>query len=212
LVQGVLCGLGAAIPIGSVNIEIGRRTLRWGFSAGFFLGCGAVTVDVAYALAYSVGLARYIDSLGLYWPMTIAGIALLSWIGIASLRSAHRALHRELLDDAPAGSPHGGYLTGLLMTATNPLTLGFWFTTLPALAGTITVQPQRDMPIICIGVFVGALSWVILFAGLLSLAGRFRRPWWMAAADVIGGLMLLSLAGAAVFRAAGKFAALQRPH
>jgi L-lysine exporter family protein LysE/ArgO len=212
LVQGVLCGLGAAIPIGPVNVEIGRRSLRSGFFAGFFLGCGAVTVDVAYALLYSVGLASYIDGLGFYWPMTIAGIALLSWMGISSLRSAHRALHRELLDDAPAVSLHGGYVTGLLMTATNPLTLGFWFTTLPALAGTITVQPQRDMPIICIGVFVGAMSWVVLFAGLLSLVGRFRRPWWMAAADVMGGVMLLALAGAAIFRATGKFAALQRPH
>jgi L-lysine exporter family protein LysE/ArgO len=203
LAQGILCGLGAAMPIGPVNVEIARRTLRRGFWAGFALGCGAVTVDVSYALLYSVGLAGYIQHPAFYWPITIAGIGVLGWLGIMSLRSAARAMRPELLSDAPAVSLHSGYVTGLLMTATNPLTIVFWFTTLPALAGTITVQPRRDMPIICFGVMVGALGWVIAFAGLLSLAGRFRRPWWMAAADVVGGVMLLALAGAAIFRAIG---------
>jgi L-lysine exporter family protein LysE/ArgO len=203
LAEGILCGLGAAMPIGPVNVEIGRRTLRRGFSAGFALGCGAVTVDVSYALLYSVGLAGYLQRPAFYWPITIAGIGVLGWLGISSLGGAARAKRAELLADVPAGSLHGGYVTGLVMTATNPLTIVFWFTTLPALAGTITEQPRRDMPIICIGVMIGALGWVIAFAGLLSLAGRFRRPWWMAAADIIGGVMLLALAGAAIFRALG---------
>ena len=48
--RGVIFGLGAAVPIGPVNVEIARRTLRAGFRSGFFLGCGAVTIDVTYAI------------------------------------------------------------------------------------------------------------------------------------------------------------------
>lgn len=200
LAKGVLCGLGAAMPIGPVNIEISRRALGRGFLAGAALGCGAVTVDVTYAVLYSVGVARYINRPGFYWPLSLTGIALLAALGIMSLRGVRGAWRSNAGSTLPAAPLHGGYLTGLLMTATNPLTIAFWFTTLPALAGTITVQPQRDLPIICMGVLIGALGWVILFAGLLSLTGRFRRPWWMAAADEIGGMMLLALAGAALLR------------
>ena len=32
---GILLGLGAAAPIGPVNLEIARRAMRFGFWAGF---------------------------------------------------------------------------------------------------------------------------------------------------------------------------------
>src|SRR6187551_2601489 len=56
--KGVLLGLGAAVPIGPVNVQIARQALRNGFGAGFALGCGAVTVDVFYAALTSVGVER----------------------------------------------------------------------------------------------------------------------------------------------------------
>ena len=34
IANGVLIGLGAAVPIGPVNVEIARRTLRSGWAAG----------------------------------------------------------------------------------------------------------------------------------------------------------------------------------
>ena len=40
--RGILLGWGVAVPLGPVNVEIARRTLRRGFRAGFFLGMGAV--------------------------------------------------------------------------------------------------------------------------------------------------------------------------
>ncbi|HEY2589318.1 MAG TPA: hypothetical protein VGI81_26470, partial [Tepidisphaeraceae bacterium] len=54
--RGIALGIGAAVPIGPVNVEIARRTFRGGFPAGFALGCGAVTVDVSYAILSSLSL------------------------------------------------------------------------------------------------------------------------------------------------------------
>jgi threonine/homoserine/homoserine lactone efflux protein len=202
LVNGIIYGLGAAIPIGPVNVEIGRRTLRRGFWTGVALGCGAVSVDVSYAVLYAVGVAQFTRHPAVYWPLAMAGVGLLAFLGIMNLRSARSAGRDELLEQAgPAASLHGSYLTGVLMTATNPMTIAFWFTVLPALAGRITDQPRRDLPLICIGVALGALSWVFSFSGLLSLAGRFRKPWWMTAADEVGGVMLIGLAAVALLRA-----------
>ena len=201
LLNGVIFGLGAAMPIGPVNVEIARRTLRGGFLAGAALGCGAVTVDVTYAILYSVGVAQFTKNSAIYWPLAVAGVAMLAYLGVMSLRGAREAGRFDVIHQPALPSIHGGYLTGLLMTATNPMTIAFWFTVLPALAGQITEQPRRDLPIICAGVFIGAFGWVAFFAGLLSLAGRYRKPWWMTAADEFGGVMLLGLAGVALLRA-----------
>jgi uncharacterized membrane protein len=56
------------------------------------------------------------------------------------------------------------------------------------------------LPAICAGVFAGTISWVLFFAGLIALAGRWRRNWWLAAADVFGGVILLAFAGIGLWR------------
>ncbi|HEY7089431.1 MAG TPA: LysE family translocator [Tepidisphaeraceae bacterium] len=202
LLNGVLFGLGAAAPIGPVNVELARRALRSGFWAAVALGCGAVTVDVCYTVLAAIGVARILaHSSWIYWPVAIAGVGMLTFLGMSSLRGARSAGREHLLTNRPtAPTARGGYVTGIAMTATNPMTLAFWFTVLPALAGTITEHPRTDLPIICVGVFIGTIGWVLTFAGLLSFAGRFRKPWWMIAADEVGGAMLLALAGAALLR------------
>jgi threonine/homoserine/homoserine lactone efflux protein len=76
------------------------------------------------------------------------------------------------------------------MTLLNPMTLGFWFLAVPAALGAITQDPANDLPMICAGVFIGTFAWVVAFAGVLAWAGRWRRPWWLAAADAVGGTVL----------------------
>jgi hypothetical protein len=93
------------------------------------------------------------------------------------------------------------------------MTLAFWFVAVPGTLGPITKEPRRDLPMICAGVFVGTLAWVVVFTGLLSLAtrrarsrgGATRRHAWLAFADLIGGFVLLGFALAALWRLSGAF-------
>jgi threonine/homoserine/homoserine lactone efflux protein len=199
--SGVLLGMGAAVPVGPVNVEIARRALRGGFRAGFALGCGAVTIDVTYAILTSLFFRAMIDKPAIRLAIGIPGALLLGFLGVMSLRAALKHLHRDPLEVAPrAGSPHAAYVTGLLMTLLNPMTLGFWFVAVPARVASITEDPRRDLPMICAGVFIGTIGWVVIFSGLLAWAGRYRRNWWMAIADGIGGLVLLAFALGAAWR------------
>ena len=266
-------GLGAAVPIGPVNVQIARRALRGRFLAGAALGCGAVTADVTYAALSSLSLARLLNR-----PMAVnligaAGTLLLTWLGVGCLRAAVKAWRSDPIaadgapedgggglsrrsgpnlpntaaeaaptrtptgnvaaQPVPAVSPkshsdriHSSYLTGLLMTLLNPMTLAFWFTVVPATtavanrvpatpppavarvdagaapAGTakLTQEHTSNLPITCAGVFIGTLAWVITFSGLLALAGRRRRNGWLAAADAAGGVTLLFFAVVMVWR------------
>ena len=191
------------MPIGPVNVEIARRTIRGGFWAGFALGCGAVTVDVSYAIASSLSLGQMLNRRAVVWPLTIGGIVFLLYLAFLALRGAVRDLKTDPLAHAHAAPPRGSvaYVTGILMTLLNPMTLAFWFLVLPGDIGIITKDPARDLPMICIGVFIGTLGWVLSFAGALHAAGRWRRNWWLAAADAVGGLVLFAFALAGLWRA-----------
>ena len=202
---GILLGLGAAAPIGPVNVEIARRTLRGGFRPGFALGCGAVSVDVFFAVLSSQGFKRILDYRPLILVLGLAGIAILFYFAALCFVAARKSLAADPIaatEGTPSARASAGsaYVTGVLMTLLNPLTLAFWFVAVPGTLGPITEEPRRDLPMICAGVFVGTLGWVVLFAGLLAFAGRFRRPWWLAAADVAGGATLLGFALLALWR------------
>lgn len=199
-------GVGAAAPIGPVNVEIARRTLRHGFVAGLLLGSGAVTVDVIYAIVSSLSIGGLLDVAWLRVALGIAGGILLAYLGVLSLLSIRklRAVHIDGVEAAgpgPAESLARGparrhYLTGLLMTLSNPMTLSFWFLAVPASAARQTAW----LPMVCVGVFLATFAWVNLFAGLLTLLGRRRKDLWLIAADVLGGLTLLWFAGEAIWR------------
>ena len=175
-------------------MEIARRTLRSGFWYGFALGCGAVTVDVSYALLSSLSLGRWATQHWVRWPLALGGFVFLLYLGAQSLRSAAAHLKADPLSAVPVDDAGGrSYRTGVLMTLLNPITLVFWFVELPS-QGAIMQDPRRDMPMICAGVFLGTLGWVVVFSGFLACLGRWRKNWWLAAADGLGGIMLLSLA------------------
>lgn len=214
---GILLGVGAAAPIGPVNVEIARRTLRGGFRSGFALGCGAVSVDVFYAILSSLGLGRVLDNRTVFWTLAVGGVAFLLYLAVLCFRAAWRALKVDPIDVAAherrPGPPVGGaargtrgaYVAGVLMTLLNPMTLAFWFVAVPGTLGPITDGTGRGLPTICAGVFVGTLGWVVGFAGILALAGKYRKPWWLAAADLAGGATLLAFAGAGLWRLARPF-------
>ena len=198
ILSGILLGLGAAVPIGPVNVEIARRSLRSGFLAGVSLGLGAVTVDMTYAVLSALGMRPLLDNRIAIVVLTITSIAILLYLGVMSLRAAWRSMNTDAgatLDAAPAQAVHTSYVTGLLMTALNPMTLAFWFLVVPGLPAS------RDIASLIVGVFLGTVTWVLSFSALLSWLGRGRRALWITIADAVGGVVLLCFAAVAIWRA-----------
>jgi L-lysine exporter family protein LysE/ArgO len=201
LARGIGLGLGAAVPIGPVNVQIARRALRGGFWQGFALGCGAVTADVTYAALTSLGVRRLFEIRAIEWTVRIGGVALLAYLGMLCLRGEREAWRCDVLSGADVprhGAHRSAYLTGLAMTLFNPMTLAFWFVAVPALVGSVAENLAQELPWVGAGVFIGTLAWVVCFSGALAAAGKFRRNWWLAAADAAGGATLLVFAAAAL--------------
>jgi L-lysine exporter family protein LysE/ArgO len=197
VISGILLGLGAAVPIGPVNVEIARRSLRSGMRAGASLGFGAVTVDMTYAVLCALGLRPLMGNPVAVTMLTVTSIVILLYLGAMSLRGAWRAIKTDAtptLDAAPAQAVHTSYVTGVLMTALNPMTLAFWFLVVPGLPAA------RDIASLILGVFLGTAAWVLTFSSLLAWLGRGRRALWITIADAVGGVVLLGFAGVAIWK------------
>ena len=198
--KGVLLGLGAAAPIGPVNVEIARRSLRGGFRAGFLLGCGAVTVDVTYAILTSLGVRPLLAQPRVMAALGVAGAAVLVYLGAMCFVSAARQWRAVVGTSSSEKPSERHYVTGLAMTSLNPMTLAFWCVVVPGMVGQWSANPVRDLPWVCVGVFSGAISWVVAFAGTMSWVGRRGKRATLLAADIVGGTMLLGFAAYALWR------------
>jgi threonine/homoserine/homoserine lactone efflux protein len=93
------------------------------------------------------------------------------------------------------------------MTFFNPMTVLFWFTSVPAALGQTSTagDSHADLPIICTGVFLATLAWVIFFTSTLKWLRQWRRQWWMTAADALGACVLLGFAGYAFWTTLARF-------
>lgn len=198
--QGVVLGLGAAVPIGPVNVEIARRVLRGGFRAGVALGAGACTIDMTYALLVCAGIGRWLgENRVVATVIGIAGVLVLAWLAYGCFRAAAKGIAAGTETAHPPVSVGTGYVQGLVMTASNPVTLAFWFVALPAAVG-ITAGQVNGLGWVCAGVGTGALAWVVGFSGVLAFVGRWKRGGWMVLLDLVGGAILTGFAALAAWR------------
>jgi L-lysine exporter family protein LysE/ArgO len=221
--QGFLLGLGAAAPLGPVNVEIIRRCLLIRPLAGAALGAGAVTVDVAYLVAAFLGAGALLEgNPSLKIALGLGGTLFLAWLGIGALRSGldraaiekklaeARHLSPETADQAeqaadaleagrdPSSSLARHYVFGLLMTFFNPLTIAFWMMVslqIQAASASEGSGLMASLLPLAIGAAAGAGGWVAFLTGSLALGRRFAGARFLMGVGVFGGLVILGFAG-----------------
>ncbi len=169
--RGLIFGISIAAPVGPIGILCIRRTLSNGRWTGFFSGLGAATADGLYGAAAAFGLTAVSGFLiGQQFWLRLIGGAFLVYLGVRTLlsKAADRAAQTA---DRGAGLA-GAYLSTLLLTLTNPLTI-LSFTAVFAGLGLVNgAHSPADAARLAAGVFTGsALWWLILSSGV----GLFRR-------------------------------------
>lgn len=186
---GSLLGLGAAIPIGPVNLEIIRRNLRFGTPYGISTGLGACTADLIYLILLCLGALTLLQYPTLLRIISILGSLILIWFAIGAFRSKITSISDH--DQKPSLLRFG--LEGFAMTAINPFTILFWASissqlSLKALTGTSAIFLAG-----C-GVIAGTVSWV-LFINLVVHFTRHRLSATMIRGlNYVGGFILLGFA------------------
>jgi threonine/homoserine/homoserine lactone efflux protein len=184
----MLLGLSAAVPIGPVNVEIMRRGLRGGFLPALSVGLGAATIDGIYSIVFTLGFTA-LPSASARSALGWVGAVVLILLGLLTIRGAWReepenpgqtSEFSSKSHRAPSAKQGlGGYLVGLVMTATNPMTLVFW-ASVGATLGQLPLHGVSGKLVLAGGVVGGALLWVFGFAAALHsmrhrISARTRR-------------------------------------
>lgn len=189
--RGLVIGFSIAAPVGPIGVLCIRRTLADGRLAGLVSGLGAATADAFYGSLAGFGLTLVSNFLVSQqrWLRLVGGLFLL-YLGIKTFLSAPASNPGQVIKMSSRGL-WGAYLSTLLLTLTNPLTI---LSFAAIFAGLGLVETGGDMlsaGTLVLGVFCGSASWWLLLSGGVSLLRRRVTPAMLRWVNRIAGVVIL---------------------
>jgi len=197
--MGILLGLGAAIPLGPVNLEMIRRNLRFGTVSGCCFGLGACTADVIYLVLLSFGALTVLTQAAVLKAVGITGSVILAYFGMSALRMKIAAEHDPVEFSSVVSAWWRQTLSGLLMTLLNPFTILFW-SSVSSQVVTLAGQQQHATLLAGSGVLLGTVGWVSSLNLILHLTRHRLSATVNNYLNKMGGIILLGFAGFGIIR------------
>jgi len=187
-IKGIIIGLSIAVPVGPIGILCVRRTLTQGRLIGFLSGLGAATADAFYGAVAGFGLTFLSNFvIGQQTGLRLIGGGLLCVIGIKTF------LSRPVEQGSPVGkdTPWRAFLSTLVLTLTNPMTILFFAAVFAGLVVGRGGNHYVSAAILVSGVFIGSASWWLIlsgFTGLLRELFNVKRMQWL---NRVSGLIIV---------------------
>jgi len=190
---GFLAGYLACIPVGPVNISIINEGAHRGFRYAFFIGLGAVTMEIIYSSIAFAGFAQLFTSPMIRAIMELVSFVVVTAIGIRYLKT------REMPPTSHAVAiveqrlnPHTAFMTGFVRVLGNPATLLFWIAFAAACVAHEWVEHTWQAKISVItGIGMGSMTWFTKLGYAVSLGhGRFSPKVLLRTAHISGALLL----------------------
>jgi len=189
--RGLLIGFSIAAPVGPIGVLCIRRTLSDGRLAGLVSGLGAASADAFYGSLAGFGLTLVSNFLVSQqrWLRLVGGLFLV-YLGLKTLLSAPADQSNQV---AKAGSRGlwGAYLSTLLLTLTNPLTILSFAAIFAGLGLVETGGDTLAAGTLVLGVFSGSAAWWLLLSGGVSLLRKRVTPAMLRWVNRIAGLVIL---------------------
>ncbi len=189
LLRGLLIGFSIAAVVGPIGILCIQRSLHKGFLTGLVTGMGAATADGIYGgiAAFSLTVITHILIGQQNWIRLFGGLFLL-YLGLKALLSKPA----EQAARAGGGSLPGLYVSTLLLTLTNPLTILSFATVFAGLGvGTNGHGSLAAATLVTLGVFAGSSCWWLLLSGGVSLLREKLTARWLLWMNRLAGIALL---------------------
>jgi len=190
LLAGLGLGAFVAAQVGPVSLLCVRTSTRSGFRPGAAVGAGAALVDLAYAALGVAGAASLVQFPPVRLALGFAGAAVLLVMGARTLHAAFRIrLGGESASEV--ARPAAALRTGIVATASNPLTIVSWAAIFGAASTASLVDSPTEAAALLLGVGVGSLAWFMMLAGATSRVGSRLGERALVAVDVVAGAGLV---------------------
>lgn len=196
MVTAVALGVGfgalAAANVGPIWLLCARTAARFGWRSGASIGMGAAIVDMAYAGLGALGAAALLEITGLRLVLGIGGSLVVVFLGVRTIHSAWRIRQgMELVSEVV--TPGTAFRTGLIATASNPVTVLTWGAIFTSVSLTdISSRPTTSMAFV-LGIGVGSALVHLLLAAIMARVGRSLNRRILTLMDMCVGLVLIIL-------------------
>jgi putative LysE/RhtB family amino acid efflux pump len=187
LAVGFGLGFFVAAQLGPISLLAIRSTLRSGALIGLAIGAAVAIVDTLYAAAGAAGAAGLLTFEPLRLAFGLAGAAVLVGLGARTLWSAFRVRMGGEADEEVA-TPRRAFLTALVATASNPLTIASWAAIFAAASTAGASDTASGTALLLLGVGVGSLTWMTILATGVNLTRRRIGDRTLKVVDTVAGL------------------------
>jgi putative LysE/RhtB family amino acid efflux pump len=190
LLTGLAIGALAAANVGPIWLLCVRTSTRFGWRSGAAIGIGASIVDLAYAILGALGAAALLQFAPLRIGLGLIGAAVLIFIGARTLRDAFR-VRMGAEDDSEVLRPRHALRTGLIATASNPLTILTWAAVFSgAAAANVAAGPSTAIAFV-LGIGLGSLTFHLGLSGVASAVGGRMGTTALKWTDAVSGIGLI---------------------
>lgn len=195
LLVGILLGMGAAIPIGPVNLEIIRRNLRFGTSYGIVTGLGACSADITYLVLLCLGALALLQYPLVLHILGLLGSLILIWFAIGAFRS--NSSEKKETIKVPSLARYG--IEGFVITMMNPYTVLFWASISSQISLT-AFTGKNALLLTGIGVVIGTVGWVLVLNSLVHFSRHKLTATTIKWLNYTGGIILLGFAVSGIYK------------
>lgn len=157
--QGVLLGLGVAVPFGPLNVLILSYALK-SFKNAFALGLGAMSADIFYLLLLLFGALRFANEPLVQRIIAVAGFCFLTYMAFLMLKSKAQTL--EVREKFQQEGIAKSYFKGFGLNILNPFIIGFWASV------SLIFRDSGSAQMMVAGLFVAILAWVFSLSFIVA--------------------------------------------
>ena len=186
-IKGFIIGIIMAAPLGPLAVLVIKRSLTKGYKEGLATALGISLADGFYALIAALGLSAvstFVLTRKEY--LFMGGGLLLILLGVRALKKPP-VLDAELIKEK-------GFIPTLLqtmiLTLTNPMTIVTFIAAFTA-AGFEGQEQVMQAVLICLGVFLGSISWFMVISVISASLRKRVTPYLLNLINTISGSLLI---------------------
>lgn len=158
--EGFLLGLGAAIPLGPINILIMNNALK-SYKMGVALGFGAMSADILYLVLILAGMIGFFNNSTFLNVVGLVGSVFLLYLAYDIFKNREKKLDVQT-QTVKTKNIFKIYIEGFILTLFNPYTIIFWF----SIAG-YTANKNLDIVFTLLGMISSIILWTTLMPYLV---------------------------------------------
>lgn len=153
-IEGFLLGLGAAAPLGPINILIMNRALIH-YPHAVITGLGAMSADGLYLLLILLGMASFLNNGILQDILGVLGAIFLTYMAYAIFKGRNKPVSSLHLNNEKKQKLLPAYFQGFALTFVNPYTVAFWLS-IASYVSSKALSPIMTL----VGMFSAISLWV----------------------------------------------------